>query len=558
MAGGWLWLSTPAWHTMANLGREGSTRRKVATAVFGVLGLGFWLGIYFTSQWFFGRCLQVEMVGALLVRKVMDMVFLVFMSVLLFSNLVAGFSTMYLADDLGLLFTLPVDVDSLYLSRLTQTSIHSSWMMLIFGLPVLVAAGTVFHAGAWYLVLVVAVLLPFLLLMSLTGTTITTILVMVFPARRARDLIGILGLIGFTVLFVMFRLMRPERLLDEREFQDMVSFLAAFETPGGRWLPSTWAVRILFPALAGDWHDGRWHMALLWTSAGAALAVATWFHRPLYRRAYSRALEGSDPRLGGRGRVAEVRPPRGAMVESIRKDLLAFLRDPSQWSQVLLLAAVVAVYVINFKNFELLGTTGIIGELGLFYLNMGLTGFVLAAMGARLVFPAVSLEGKAFWLLRTAPMTMDRLLTGKMLGGLVPLAAVGLVTIGVTDWMLGTSPVMVAASTGSVTLMAWMVSSMAAGLGAIYPRFDTADATRIAAGYGGIVYMVLTMSAILVVMAMQAWLVFLVHRSVVLGNMSFPITHWAGATALAIASLGAAWAFGRIPMVIGARSLEVG
>src|SRR5688572_31916223 len=34
------------------------------------------------------------------------------------------------------------------------------------------------------------------------------------------------------------------------------------------------------------------------------------------------------------------------------------------------------------------------------FLNLGLAGFVLAAIAARFIFPAISLEGRTLWLLR--------------------------------------------------------------------------------------------------------------------------------------------------------------
>ena len=39
------------------------------------------------------------------------------------------------------------------------------------------------------------------------------------------------------------------------------------------------------------------------------------------------------------------------------------------------------------------------------FLNIGTAGFVLSALGLRFTFPAVSLEGRAWWIARTAPVT---------------------------------------------------------------------------------------------------------------------------------------------------------
>jgi len=515
----WPRLLLPGWLGLLHLPAALSRGRKLAVGLFAVFGVAFWVGIFFAAWWFFQRCVEVELVGPLLVRKVLDMTFLVFLSVLLFSNLIAAFSTFFLADALALVMALPLSTDSIYLARLTDTARHSSWMILIFGLPIFGAAGVVFDTAWTYYGLILAILPPFVLLPAVLGTFVTTMLVLVFPARRTRDLLLLLGLIGFCVLFVLFRLLRPERLLDESQFQDMVSLLAAFQTPQASWLPSSWAVRVLFPALRGEPAAGLADLGLLYLSAGAVLVGGTWAARATLRRAYSRSLEGSG-QLGRRGGLTASRLAYSASPgrELLRKDLILFLRDPSQWSQLLLLLALVAVYVLNFKNFELLGASGIISALGLFYLNIGLTGFVMAAVGTRLIFPAISLEGRAFWLLQSAPLSASTFVRAKFQGGLLPIFALGLVTIAVTDWMIGTPWHLTVISVLTVGGLACLVAGMGVGLGALFPSFEAENATRIAAGFGGIVYMFLTMALIIGVLLLESWPVFLVHASLDAGR----------------------------------------
>ncbi len=557
MSASWTTLLRPRLLGILHAPRAATPGRRAAGAVFVVLGVGFWFGIFFGSLWFFRRCLGVEMLGPLLVRRVLEMAFVVFLSVLLFSNLVAAFSTFYLAAELPLLLSLPLHTDRVHWARLAETTLHSSWMMLIFGVPLLAAAGVAFHAPWTYYVLVGLVLPPFLLIPSVLGSTITTGLVLVFPARRTRDLITLLGLIGFCVLFVLFRIMEPERLLDESQFQDLMGVLATVRTPQAAWLPSSWAVRALFPALRGDPLAGGGELAVLYLSAASAVVLGTWLARPLYRAAYSRSQEGG----GGAGatstwgRGAGPLRPRSALVELLRKDLLAFLRDPSQWSQTLLLVAVVVVYVVNFKHFGLLQQTGLIGELGLFHLNLGLTAFVMAAVGVRLVFPAVSLEGRAFWLLRTSPVPLRSVLRAKFVAGLVPTAGLGTVTIAVTDWLLGASWPMVVVSLASVWLLALLVTGLGVGLGAIYPSFEAENATRIAAGFGGVVYMVLSMTATLTVLVLQAGPAYVVHRWLV-RQASFPLRYWVAAAALEVLALALVALGTWLPLWLGERSLR--
>jgi len=94
------------------------------------------------------------------------------------------------------------------------------------------------------------------------------------------------------------------------------------------------------------------------------------------------------------------------------KDFKTFFRDNTQWSQLLLIAALVVVYLYNYSALPLTGpgcATFYLQNL-ISFLNTGLAGFVLAAIGARFVFPAVSAESSSFWIMQTSPLTLRRLL----------------------------------------------------------------------------------------------------------------------------------------------------
>ena len=68
---------------------------------------------------------------------------LFFSGLLVFSSTVTSFSTFFAADDLPLLVAAPVPTGRLYLARLVETWVQSSWMMLVFALPMMAAVGPV-------------------------------------------------------------------------------------------------------------------------------------------------------------------------------------------------------------------------------------------------------------------------------------------------------------------------------------------------------------------------------------------------------------------------------
>ena len=98
------------------------------------------------------------------------------------------------------------------------------------------------------------------------------------------------------------------------------------------------------------------------------------------------------------------------------KDVLVFIRDSTQWPQLMIIVAINIIYVANISMIDLsklpAGYSIIIKDV-LFLVIMGFAGFVIASIAARFVFSSISIEGKSFWVVRMAPMTPGEFLKEK-------------------------------------------------------------------------------------------------------------------------------------------------
>ncbi len=127
--------------------------------------------------------------------------------------------------------------------------------------------------------------------------------------------------------------------------------------------------------------------------------------------------------------------------EFVLKDLRLFFRDTTQWSQLILLAVLLVVYVFNIQSLPLFSGEKVpVFMVSLVvFLNLGLAGFVLAAVAARFIFPAVSLEGRQMWLLRSSPLDLRALLWSKYWTGTVPLLVLAVLITFSTNVLLQAS-----------------------------------------------------------------------------------------------------------------------
>src|SRR6185503_6669403 len=139
------------------------------------------------------------------------------------------------------------------------------------------------------------------------------------------------------------------------------------------------------------------------------------------------------------------------------------------------------------------------------FVNLGMAGFVMATVAVRFVFPAVSAEGAAFWIIRTSPISLRDFLWSKFWTGLVPVLVL---TEGLTiaaNELLGVDPFLKLVAAAAIVFMSLALVGLATGLGARYPRFDADNASQVAGSSGGVAYMIAAVSYIITMIALLAW-----------------------------------------------------
>src|SRR5688572_20612730 len=186
-----LHLLRPKWLTARVRARGGDRGRGARIALLGITGALFWafvLVVVFRLLLYFR---SVPDIGPLLAGKLLGIIFVSFFSILLLSNVITALSSFFVARDLDLLVSAPVDWLRLYGAKLLETAVHSSWMVVLMAVPIFVAYGVAYDGGIWFPLVALATFIPFLLIPAVVGSAITLLLVRVFPARRTRDILKI-------------------------------------------------------------------------------------------------------------------------------------------------------------------------------------------------------------------------------------------------------------------------------------------------------------------------------------------------------------------------------
>ncbi len=499
---------TPKWRTALTRIRQEGSGAGVRVLLLTLVGLGFWSAVFGIAYRVLRYFRGVEEIGPLLAGKLLGVIMLAFLSILLLSNLITALSTFFLAKDLDLVVGAPVDWLQVYLAKLAETTAHSSWMVGLLAVPIFTAYGIVYDGGYLFPLAVLGAVIPYLILPAVVGCALTLVLVNIFPARRTRDLLGLVAIVAAGGVVLLLRVIRPEQLARPEGFRNLLDFITVLRTPTSPFLPSEWATRAVMNWLLEV--PDPLPLVLLWTTAGAFVVLGAVLHQRLYPGGHSKAQEGADRFVRGKAWQAVLhrmlRRLGPARSEFILKDLRLFFRDTTQWSQLILLAVLLVVYIFNIRALQLFSGEKIPFLLVtlVVFLNQGLAGFVLAAIAARFIFPSISLEGRQMWLLRSSPLDLRSLLWSKYWIGTAPLLVLALVITGATTWLLQAGVFITAVSIATITLFTLAISALALGFGALYPQFESENAAQIPTSFGGLVFMMTTITLLGLVIVVEA------------------------------------------------------
>jgi ABC-2 type transport system permease protein len=477
------------------------------TLVFGSIGLAFWAGILLVSMRVLHYFKNIEELGDLLAFKLLAMILITLLSLLIFSSILTSLSKLFLSKDLNLVHAMPVPAHTIFFARWIESTVDSSWMVVVYMLPVFLAYGITYHAGVFFYIAVMSAILSLSIIASGISSLLVMIAVIIVPANRIRNIFIFLGLTLFIVLFIAFRLLRPERLVNPEAFSTVLLYLSALRTPEQPYLPSTWALDSIKAALSGNIATGLFHMAICWSFVGLMVSLLLIFSRRIYLPGMSKA-QTSPARLFRWHLPGDL--PFWFLPAHLRafavKETKTFFRDQTQWSQIFLIGALVLIYIFNFKALPLekapIKTVYLQNLLS--FLNVGLAAFVLIAVTGRFAFPAVSNENEAIWIVRSTPVSLRSFLWIKFFVYMVPLMILTEILIVATNIFLNVTPFMMGLSVLTIFFMVPGVVSIGIGFGAAYPNFNCENPAQSVTSFGGLLFMMISAIFICGVIALEA------------------------------------------------------
>jgi len=502
--------------------RSRDNKRWIKIGIITTIGGALWLGIFAVSYRVLVYIKGIEDIGDILAFKLLSMILLTLFSLLIFSAILTSLSKLFLSKDLILVHALPVSGETIFLARWIESTVDSSWMVIVYTIPVLVAYGTVYNAGAFFYLNMGITLLPLCIIASGLSALVVLVVVIILPASRIRSVFVFLGLLVFIILFVALRMLKPERLVDPETFSSTLLYLQSLSMPSSPLLPSTWTFDSIKAALQNDMVQSLFHTGLAWSASAFLVFVNLWVAKGIYFKGYSKSQASTIKFLRTEGqwmtRLFSFLP--GPTRAFLIKEIKTFWRDQTQWSQIFLIAALVVIYIYNFSVLPLEKSpikTEYLQNLFSF-LNMALAAFVLSAVTARFAFPSISIEGNAFWIVKSGPISIRSFLLIKFFIYLLPLLVLTEILIITTNLLLQVTPLMMYLSTITLFFLTPGVVSIGIGLGAAYPDFSSENPSQTFTSLGGLIFMLLSTAFIGLIIIIEAGPVYTLFVSKIYGS----------------------------------------
>jgi ABC-2 type transport system permease protein len=496
-----------------------SVRResRLKVALVSVATVVLWLGAYGVGRLAFAwlELFGGELLGVgsltladVVVARLFSLFAFVLFFLLIFSNILVAFGTLYRSREVIYLVASPLGWRQLFLSRFAEGVFLSSWASAFLGTPLLLAYGIETGAPPLFYLAAVLIYIPFITLPAALGTLVAVLLARALPRLGAAGLAGVGAVVVAGFALLLRRAMAAPELGTDATVGALLGALASSES---LWLPSHWAARAVLAAAAGQTQTALLFFGALLAAATVVVMLVTEVAARLFYPGWS-SLMGVERKRGAPlstarffrgGFLHKLLAPLGEPARSlVVKDLRLFWREPTQWGQFVLFFGIMALYAANMRQSSIAYDAALWQSM-LTLLNAVVSMLILATLTTRFIFPLISLEGRRFWILGLAPLTKGQLVAQKVGLSVVTtsLFTVGLVLL--TSLRLGLGGMQLGVSLFTIVAANFALSGLAVGLGSLYPNFQEDNPARIVSGLGGTLTFILSMLYIVFVGAAQ-------------------------------------------------------
>ncbi len=487
--------------------------------------IGYWFSAYTIFYVGFRHLAEVPGLQVIVLDRMLYLFFAFLFLMLMFSNMIIGYSTLFKSQETQWMLTLPVRSLDVFRWKLMETTLLASWAFLFLSAPLMAAYGNARHVSPGFYLKVFLLFVPFTAIPAALGSIAILVVTRYLHRRVFKWALFGVSVVGIVTGVTFLKPMQAEQLEQAQMVASLTQLLHNSNVTLQPMLPSYWVASSMIAWGEGWSGKGLFYFLVLLSNAMMATLVCVTLSRRLFYEGWSRNHTQGDFQLGVPLLDKPINLPRADLADRfmnlwprlhhvtralIVKDIRVFWRDTSQWSQFVIFFGLLGLYVLNLRS--------VAYDMGnqywasfVCFLNLGASSMTLATLTTRFVFPQFSLEGKRLWIVGMVPNGFKRVLLEKFWLSSVCSAAITLCLMLTSSWMLCIPGWLTLLFGSTVVVMSFALCGIAVGIGALFPNFASGstanrrddDPARIVSGFGGTFCFLLSLIYIILVVGSE-------------------------------------------------------
>jgi len=536
---------------------------------------GYWLAGYAIFYMGFRHLAEVPGFQAIVLDRMLYLFFAFLFLMLVFSNMIIGYSTLFKSQETQWMLTLPVRSLDVFRWKLIETTLLASWAFLFLSAPLMAAYGNARHVSPAFYLKVFLLFVPFIVIPAALGSIAILIVTRYLHRRVFKWALFSVSVLGIAGGVTFLKPMQAEQLERAQMVATLARLLHNSNMTLQPMLPSYWLASSTIAWGEGLYGKGLFYFLVLLSNAMMATLVCVSLSRRLFYEGWSRNHTQGEFQLGVPILDKPINLPHPALTERIInlwprlhhttralvvKDIRVFWRDTSQWSQFVIFFGLLGLYVLNLRSVAYDSSNEHYWATFVCFLNLSASSMTLATLTTRFVFPQFSLEGKRLWIVGMVPNGLKRVLLEKFW---LSSVCTGTITLGLmlgSSWMLRIPGWLTLLFASTVVVMSFALCGIAVGIGTLFPNFSSGSSAnrrddnpaRIVSGFGGTFCFLLSLVYLVLVIGSEVLPMYLRYttRSFVDRGESWGLVFsWVFVTILSLAATA-------IPMSLALKKIE--
>lgn len=408
------------------------------------------------------------------VQGFLSLLFMVGLGGQIFFGITAAFATLYMSDDLELLFMAPVPLKVVFAVKSLSVIGSNLLTALLFAFLPGVFYGLLFQAGASFYGLVLLVGLGLWASGTAVAELINLLVMRIVPPHRSKEAIGFIGALAGILIAILFQI--PNMLINREEEFNLGAWLAGQEQLLSvmDFFPWGWGARALVAGISGNVLEGLgWSVLIL--CMGVFLFVLAF---NLVERGFRRGFISLSQGEGGRRRKKRVAAVNGeayrqketnylvfkeeaagsaslwlGMWAVAKKDLLSMKRDTREWFGYMVPLIIMLFFIGQHLFLKVQSSNSSLITVLIMYTIMFSGNMALQSFGR---------EGESDWLLNSVPLAGWPVVWGKLVAAILPTLVLMEALLVGTALAIGVSPTLIVALAFGAVLLS--LGSSAIGL----------------------------------------------------------------------------------------------